>query len=37
MIEDFDHPINLMIACSVVEIIEGSFEDAIKKVSLDNA
>lgn len=37
MIEDFDYPINLMIACSVVEIIEGSFEDAIKKVSLDNA
>ncbi|WP_428738731.1 nucleoside 2-deoxyribosyltransferase [Sulfurimonas sp.] len=30
LIEDFDHPINLMIACSVKEIIEGSFEDVLK-------
>ncbi len=30
MIEDFDYPINLMIACSVTKILKGSFEDAIK-------
>lgn len=30
MIEDFDYPINLMIACSVKKIVQGSFEDAIK-------
>lgn len=33
MIEDFDYPLNLMISCSVVKIIEGSFEDAIKYVN----
>jgi len=32
IIEDFDYPINLMIACSVKEIIEGSFEDVLKKI-----
>lgn len=32
-IEDFDAPLNLMISCSVKEIIEGSFEDALKRVS----
>jgi nucleoside 2-deoxyribosyltransferase len=30
VIEDFDYPINLMIACSVKNIVQGSFEDAIK-------
>ena len=30
VIEDFDYPINLMIACSCEEIIEGSFEDVLK-------
>jgi nucleoside 2-deoxyribosyltransferase len=32
-IEDFDYPVNLMIACSALEIIEGSFEDVLKKIS----
>jgi len=32
LIEDFAHPINLMIACSVEEIIEGSFEDVLKRL-----
>lgn len=32
-IEDFDYPINLMIACSALEIIEGDFEDVLKKIS----
>ena len=31
-IEDFDHPINLMIACSCTEIIEGTFSDVLHKV-----
>jgi len=31
-IEDFNHPINLMLACSCKEIIEGSFEDILKKL-----
>ncbi len=31
-IEDFDYPINLMIACSSLEIIEGGFEDVLKKI-----
>jgi len=31
-IENFDYPVNLMIACSVEEIIIGNFEDALKKV-----
>ncbi len=29
-IEDFNHPINLMIACSTIEIVEGGFEDILK-------
>ncbi len=29
-VEDFEHPINLMIACSTQEIVEGSFEDVLK-------
>ena len=34
VIEDFDYPVNLMIACSVVETLEGSFEDVLKKVKV---
>jgi len=30
IIEDFEHPINLMIACSVKEIVEGSFENVLQ-------
>lgn len=30
VIEDFHYPINLMIACSCEEIIEGSFEDVLR-------
>jgi len=32
-IEDFDYPINLMVACSCKEIIKGSFEDILKKLN----
>jgi nucleoside 2-deoxyribosyltransferase len=32
IIEDFNHPINLMIACSVEKIIEGGFEDVLKSI-----
>jgi nucleoside 2-deoxyribosyltransferase len=32
-IEDFDYPVNLMIACSALKIIEGSFEDVLRKIS----
>lgn len=32
IIEDFNHPINLMIACSVENIIEGGFEDVLKSL-----
>ena len=32
IIEDFDYQVNLMIACSVEEIIMGNFEDALKSV-----
>ncbi|MDD2789175.1 MAG: nucleoside 2-deoxyribosyltransferase [Sulfurimonas sp.] len=32
-IEDFDHPINLMITCSTVEIVKGGFEDVLKTIS----
>ena len=31
-IEDFDYPINLMIACSVENIIFGEFEDCLKEL-----
>jgi len=31
-IEDFEHPVNLMIACSCVEIIKGNFEDILKRL-----
>ncbi len=30
MIEDFDHPINLMISCCALKIVEGGFEDVVK-------
>ncbi|WP_428026599.1 nucleoside 2-deoxyribosyltransferase [Arcobacter sp.] len=33
VIEDFDYPINLMIACSVNNIVIGSFEDCLKELS----
>ncbi len=33
IIEDFAYPVNLMISCSVKEIIEGSFEDVLKKIA----
>ncbi len=29
-IEDFNHPINLMVACSCVKIIHGSFKDVLE-------
>jgi nucleoside 2-deoxyribosyltransferase len=32
VIEDFDYPINLMIACSVENIIFGNFEDCLKEI-----
>jgi len=32
-IEDFNHPVNLMIACSCQEIITGDFEDVLKNIS----
>ena len=32
-IEDFDYPINLMIACSTIEIVEGGFEDVLKLIN----
>ncbi len=32
-IEDFDYPLNLMIACSVTQLIEGGFEDVLKVLS----
>ena len=31
-IEDFSHPINLMIACSVNKIIKGGFEKVLKEI-----
>ncbi len=30
IIEDFEYPINLMIACSTIEIVKGGFEDVLK-------
>lgn len=35
-IEDFNHPINLMIACSSRKIIEGDFEEVLKSISRSN-
>ena len=37
MIEDFDYPTNLMIACSVKKIVQGCFEDAIKVICQFNS
>ncbi len=33
IIEDFNHPLNLMIACSAIEIIQGTFEDVLKRLN----
>ena len=33
LVEDFAYPLNLMLSCSVQEIVEGGFEDALKKVA----
>lgn len=33
IIEDFNLPVNLMLACSIFEIIEGGFEDVLKKLT----
>lgn len=32
MIEDFDYPLNLMLACSIEKVIHGSFEDLLKEL-----
>jgi len=32
-IEDFDHSINLMVACSSIKLIHGSFEDILKSIT----
>lgn len=32
VIEDFNYPLNLMISCSVNEIIHGDFEKVLKKI-----
>ncbi len=34
-IEDFSHPINLMIACSVKQIIKGGFKEALEFLKID--
>lgn len=34
-IEDFDYPLNLMLACSI-EIVQGGFEDALKVACADS-
>lgn len=33
LIEDFNHPVNLMIACSVENITVGGLEDVLKEIS----
>ena len=33
IIENFDYPVNLMLACSIKEIVVGGFEDVLKKIS----
>ena len=33
IIEDFDLPINLMLACSIKKIIQGDFEEVLKVIS----
>ena len=32
-IEDFDYPINLMVACSAIEILHGTFEEVLKQIA----
>jgi len=32
-IEDFDHSINLMVACSSIKILHGNFEDILKYIT----
>ena len=32
IIEDFAHPLNLMLSCSATEIVQGTFEDVLKKI-----
>jgi len=32
-IEDFDHSINLMLACSAIKILHGTFEDVLKNIT----
>jgi len=32
-IEDFDHPVNLMIACSCSEILAGDFETVLQRIT----
>lgn len=32
LIEDFEHPFNLMIACSVKKIVVGTFKDVLKNI-----
>lgn len=32
LIEDFDHPINLMLACSLIEIVEGDFQTVLQRL-----
>lgn len=36
LIEDFDYPLNLMISCSVENIIFGNFEDVLKHIKKEN-
>jgi len=33
VIEDFDHSINLMVACSSMKILQGTFEDVLKNIA----
>jgi len=35
IIEDFDYPVNLMIACSVERVIVGDFETVLQNLDLD--
>ena len=34
IIEDFDLPINLMLGCSIKEVVQGDFEDVLKQIKL---
>jgi len=35
LIEDFEYPLNLMLACSLKEIVVGEFEDVLQKIKDD--